>query len=84
MFPESPSTAAASASIVRCVMAAAGVAILQPLLAALKRGWFFTILGIWSGGCGALAVLVIEKKGMSWRTQRRRRKDARNHANDVG
>ena len=70
VFPESPSTAAAAASIVRCVMAAAGVAILQPLLAALNRGWYFTTLGIWSGGCGALAVLMIERKGMSWRTRR--------------
>ena len=82
VFPESPSTAAAAASIVRCAMAAAGVAILQPLLAVLNRGWFFTILGIWSGGCGALAVLVIERKGMSWRTRRLKRKSARSRGND--
>lgn len=84
VFPESPSTAAAAASIVRCTMAAAGVAILQPLLAALNRGWYFTILGIWSGGCGALAVLVIERKGMFWRTRRMERKSARSRANDSG
>lgn len=85
VFPESPSTAAAAASIVRCAMAAAGVAILQPLLAALDRGWYFTILGIWSGGCGALAVWVIEQKGMSWRTRRIKRKSARSsRANDSG
>ena len=84
VFPESPSTAAAAASIVRCAMAAAGVAILQPLLAAMNRGWYFTILGIWSGGCGALAVLVIERKAMSWRTQRIERKSARSRANDIG
>ena len=84
VFPESPSTAAAAASIVRCAMAAAGVTILQPLLAALNRGWYFTILGIWSGGCGKLAVLVIEKKGMSWRTRRIKRKSARSRANDGG
>ena len=70
VFPESPSTAAAAASIVRCAMAAAGVAILQPLLDALDRGWYFTILGIWSGGFGALAVTVIKRKGMCWRIQR--------------
>ena len=84
VFPESPSTAAAAASIVRCAMAAAGVAILQPLVAALNRGWYFTILGIWSGGCGALAVLVIERKGMSWRTRRIKRKSAHSSANDSG
>jgi MFS family permease len=80
VFPESPSTAAAAASIVRCAMAAAGVAILQPLLDALDRGWYFTILGIWSGSCGALAVLVIQKKGMSWRTRRIKRKKAKDSA----
>ena len=83
-FPESPSTAAAAASIVRCAMAAAAVAILQPLLAAMNRGWYFTILGVWSGGCGALAVLVIERKGMSWRTRRIKRKGAGSRANDSG
>lgn len=81
VYPESPSTAAAAASIVRCAMAAAGVAILQPLLAVLNRGWYFTILGIWSGGCGALAVLTIERKGMSWRTRRIERKSASNVGN---
>ncbi|KAL8812182.1 MAG: hypothetical protein Q9200_001222 [Gallowayella weberi] len=84
VFPESPSTAAAAASIVRCAMAAAGVAILEPLLAALNRGWYFTILGIWSGGCGALAVWMIERRGMSWRTQRVEKRSARNRANDSG
>lgn len=77
VFPESPSTAAAAASMIRCVMAAAAVAILQPLLEALNRGWYFTILGIWSGGCGAVAVLMIERKGMSWRTQRTEERSAR-------
>ena len=84
VFPESPSTAAAAASIVRCAMAAAAVAILQPLLATMSRGWYFTILGVWSGGCGALAVLVIERKGMSWRTRRIKRKGAGSRANDSG
>jgi multidrug resistance protein len=70
MFPESPSTAAAAASLVRCGMAAAGVAVLQPLLSAAGRGWYFTALGVWSGGCGAAAVYLIKTKGMNWRTKR--------------
>lgn len=70
VYPESPSTAAAAASITRCAMAAAGVAILQPLLDAAGRGWYFTVLGIWSGGCGAVAVWFIQRKGMDWRTRR--------------
>ena len=70
VFQESPSTAAAAASIVRCAMAAAGVAILQPLLDAAGRGWYFTVLGIWSGSCGVVAVWLIRRKGMDWRTRR--------------
>lgn len=70
IFPESPSTAAATASITRCAMAATGIAILQPLLDAAGRGWYFTLLGLWSGGCGTVAVLLIRKKGMQWRTGR--------------
>jgi MFS family permease len=70
VFPDSPSTAAAAASIVRCAMAAAGVAVLQPLLDVTGRGWFFTILGLWSGGFGAVAVWCIKNKGMGWRKRR--------------
>ena len=64
LFPDTPSTAAAAASIIRCGMAAAAIAILQPLLAATGRGWYFTALGLWSGGCGSIAVWLIRKKGM--------------------
>ena len=63
VFPESPSTAAAAASITRCAMAAAGVAVLQPLLDAVGRGWYFTLLGLWSGGFGAVGLSLIRWKG---------------------
>lgn len=77
VFPETPSTASAAASIVRCVMAAVGITILQPILDALdNRGWYCTILGAGSGVLGALAILMLEKKGMVWRTRRRERKSA--------
>ncbi len=70
VFPQSPSTAAAAASITRCAMAATGVAVLQPLLNAAGRGWYFTILGLWSGSFGAVAVWCIKNKGREWRTRR--------------
>ncbi|KAK0654214.1 Dityrosine transporter 1 [Lasiodiplodia hormozganensis] len=70
LFSESPSTAAATASMLRCAMAATGVAILQPLLEAVGLGWYFTFLGIWSGTCGAAAVFLLRKKGMIWRMRR--------------
>lgn len=69
-FPQSPSTAAATTSITRTAMAAAGVAILQPLLDAAGTGWYFTVLGLWSGSFGCVAVFVLRKYGMVWRRVR--------------
>ncbi|KAK7550751.1 hypothetical protein JOL62DRAFT_437233 [Phyllosticta paracitricarpa] len=66
VFPASPSSAAAAAaaSVVRCAMAAAAVAVLQPLVEVAGRGWYFTVLGIWSGVCGGVGVWVMRRKGM--------------------
>ncbi|KAI0967867.1 major facilitator superfamily domain-containing protein [Xylaria arbuscula] len=66
-FPQSPSTAAATTSITRTAMAAAGVAILQPLLDAAGKGWYFTVLGLWSGILGLGAVWALRRYGMAWR-----------------
>lgn len=68
LFPWSPSTAAAS--ITRCAMAASGVALLQPLVGAAGRGWYFTVLGLWSGIVGAAAVALLRYKGLGWRWSR--------------
>lgn len=70
VFPASPSTAAAAASIVRCTLAALGVAIVQPLVSVLGRGWFFTALSIVTGSAGSVAVWTIRTWGMKWRTER--------------
>jgi hypothetical protein len=56
--------------VVRCAMAATALAILQPMLEAAGLGWYFTALGIWSGGFGALAIFVLRRKGMKWRMER--------------
>lgn len=70
VFPDTPSTAAAAASITRCALAALGVAMVQPLVANLGRGWYFTGLGIVTGSIGSLAVWSIRKWGMKWRIDR--------------
>lgn len=70
LFPQSPSTAAAATSITRCAMAASGVALLEPLMSAAGRGWYFTVLGLWSGIFGAVAVALLRWKGMEWRQSR--------------
>ena len=70
VFPESPSTAAAAASISRCALAASGVAAVQPLVGVLGRGWYFTALAIVTGGIGFVVVWMIRKMGPKWRYER--------------
>ena len=70
VFPESPSTAAAAASISRCALAASGVAAVQPLVGVLGRGWYFTVLAIVTGGVGSVVVWMIRKLGPKWRHER--------------
>ena len=70
IFPASPSTAAASSNITRCALSAIAVAILDPLVSAMGRGWFFTLLAILSGGGGVISNRAIRIYGMKWRRQR--------------
>lgn len=70
VFPGSPSTAAATASITRCALAAIGVGVLQPLLDVLGLGWYFTVLSTTGGVAGLAAVWAIRSCGMEWRSQR--------------
>jgi multidrug resistance protein len=69
-FPKTPSTAGAATSITRCAMAAIAVAVLDPILNAVGRGVFFTMLAIWSCGCGVFAVVLLNWRGMQWRQAR--------------
>ena len=67
IFPESPSTAAASNNITRCALSAMTVAVLQPLVNALGRGWYFSLLTIVSGASCAAALWAIQTRGKKWR-----------------
>ncbi|KAL5353799.1 hypothetical protein ACLOAV_001841 [Pseudogymnoascus australis] len=69
-FPDKPGTAAATASVTRCVMAAAAVAVLEPIVDAVGRGWFFTIFGLWGTVLGAAAVALLRWRGLRWRRER--------------
>ncbi len=68
--PRSPSTAAASSTITRCLLSAVAVAALQPLINVIGRNWFFTMLAICSGGGGLGADWATKKYGMQWRLRR--------------
>ena len=70
VFPASPSTAAASSNITRCALSAVAVAVLQPLVDVMGRGWFFTVLAIISGGGGLVINWAINSWGMQWRRSR--------------
>ncbi|KAI4173451.1 MAG: hypothetical protein LQ348_006582, partial [Seirophora lacunosa] len=70
IFSASPSTAAASGNITRCALSAVAVAILQPLVDRMGRGWYFTFLGLLSGGGGVAANWLIITRGMAWRHHR--------------
>ncbi|KAG8525540.1 uncharacterized protein KY384_009184 [Bacidia gigantensis] len=73
IFPASPSTAATSSNITRCSLSAVAVAILQPLVDAMGRGWFFAMLAGVSGGGGLVTNWVIVTHGMKWRQRRMER-----------
>ena len=70
ILPASPSTAAASGNITRCALSAVVVAVLQPLVNVMWRGWVLTLLTVPSGGGGLVADWLVKNKGMEWRRER--------------
>ena len=84
VFPESPSTAAAAASISRCALAASGVAAVQPLVVVLGRGWYFATLAVVTGGIGSVVVWMIRKWGAKWRHERVAKTTITSRKDDAG
>ncbi|CAL8574486.1 hypothetical protein XPA_000445 [Xanthoria parietina] len=70
ILSDTPSTAAATASVTRCALAALGTATVEPLIGTLGRGWYFTLLGLFTGISSLLAIWTIRARGMAWRTKR--------------
>lgn len=70
VLSETPSTASAASSIIRCALAAVGTATVQPLIGVMGRGWYFTLLGTLVGTASIVAVSSIRQWGMRWRIQR--------------
>ncbi|KAK7416887.1 hypothetical protein QQX98_004945 [Neonectria punicea] len=69
---EQSSTAQASYNLVRCAMAAAGVASLEPLVQAVRIGWACTIWAAIGIICVPLLVLL-RVRGWKWRRQKAER-----------
>ncbi|KAI1145959.1 chloramphenicol resistance protein [Nemania diffusa] len=70
IFQETPSTAAAAGNIVRCGLAAAGIAGMKPLMSIIGNGWYFTMLSIIGFGVGSVGTFTLHRFGMKWRLQR--------------
>ncbi|KAK1764259.1 major facilitator superfamily domain-containing protein [Phialemonium atrogriseum] len=70
IFPGMSSTAYASGQVVRCGLSAASVAVLQPIIDAVGRGWYFTIFALFVGVTGVVSVIISRLKGMQWRRKR--------------
>jgi MFS family permease len=70
IFPDRSSTAYAAGQIMRCGLSAASVAVLQPLVNKVGRGWYFTIFALFVGISCLAAILTSKMKGMQWRQKR--------------
>ncbi|KAL2193331.1 major facilitator superfamily domain-containing protein [Corynascus similis CBS 632.67] len=70
IFPNSSSSAYASGQLMRCGLSAASAAVLQPLVDAVGRGWYFTIFSLFVSLTCAGSVVVSLWKGMGWRQKR--------------
>jgi MFS family permease len=70
VFPNTTGTAAAANNITRCALAAAGVAMLDPLVRALGYGWVFTLFGLFDAVSCVLAVVALRRWGRVWRDKR--------------
>jgi len=70
LYPLSPATATAANNFVRCLMGAAGTALIIPMIEGVGRGWAFTIV---TGLVVAFSPIlwVLQRWGPEWREGRR-------------
>lgn len=68
-----PSTAQAAVNLVRCALAAGGLAALQPLIDAVGAGWCYTIFSLLTGVTSLACVVLGRTWGETWRRQRQGR-----------
>lgn len=66
IHPDCPSTATAASNLIRCELAAGGLAILDLILNKLGPGWTFVLFGSLGAAC-VPALFVLKSRGMSWR-----------------
>lgn len=67
--PDCPSTAQAALNLVRCELAAGGLAAWDVMLRRLGPGWCFAFLGLLAAACVPL-LFLLQGQGKAWRTSR--------------
>jgi len=70
IFPNKSSTAYAAGQMARAGLSAVSAAIVQPLVDAVGRGWYFTIFALVIGSSCLCSVLASRMKGVQWRHAR--------------
>ncbi len=70
IFPERSSSAYAAGQVMRCGLSAASAAVIQPLVDAVGRGWYFTMFAIFVGVSAFVCVPISRTKGIVWRQER--------------
>lgn len=75
-YPMSPSTATAANNFVRCLMGAAGTAVIIEMINGMGRGWCFTFVGLVVLLCSPI-LWVLRKWGPGWREERRIKEEAK-------
>ena len=76
LYPMSPATATAANNLVRCLMGAAGTAVIIQMIEGMGRGWCFTFVAAVVFFTSPLLFVII-KWGPKWREERRVRQDRR-------
>ena len=76
-YPLSPATATAANNLIRCVMGAAGTAVIVPMIQGMGLGWCFTFIGA-VVLCASPLLLVLMRWGPKWREERRVRVEKHN------
>ena len=68
LHPKEPGLASVAISLTRCLVAAAGVAVMELLLEDIGAGWTFTFYGLLCG-LSVPMLLVVRLRGMVWRSR---------------
>ncbi|KAL7797459.1 hypothetical protein V8C37DRAFT_369541, partial [Trichoderma ceciliae] len=70
LYPNSPSTASAANNLTRCLMAAGGSAVIEPMIRAMGTGWAYTLIGLLIIVMSP-TLCIVTRYGPIWREERR-------------